>query len=146
MINTLIVDDSKETLEVLSLNLRLHPYIETIWTAQTAKEAMQICRTANIDLVSLDIHLGNESGFELCKKIRRDHPQIFITMCSMECDPEFMHYATQCGSHYFLAKPVSLNELNLLVNKYTAFRKTNKKASPNGSTDLLQILNMAKAP
>ena len=133
-VKTLLVDDSIDTLEVLSLYFGGYPDIEIVATARNMQETLDICNTQPVELISIDIQLGTENGFDLCKKIREKLPHIFITMCSMEFDSEYQRRATDAGAHYFLPKPVSFTDISHLMLAYREFHSRPKLAGQDSSS------------
>ena len=137
-VKTLLVDDSIDTLEVLSLHFGGYTDIEIVATARNMQETLDICSSQPVELISIDIQLGTENGFDLCKKIREKLPHIFITMCSMEFDSEYQRRATDAGAHYFLAKPVSFTDISHLMLSYIQFHSKLKLGNQDsGSLDAL---------
>jgi len=121
-IRVLIVDDSPETLQVLALQYRLHPDITVLRTAQCISEALKVCDTTTIDIVSIDVQLHHESGFELCKKVLERYPGVFVTMCSVEAYAKQRSAVQHAGAHYFLEKPIRLEDIHKLFDAYQDFR------------------------
>lgn len=76
----------------------------------TAQAALDFFRTNTTRLILLDINLGNSSGFELCKRLRKDFdiPILFISARSSDDD---MVIALNIGGDDYITKPYSLNVL-----------------------------------
>ncbi|MCR5149458.1 MAG: response regulator transcription factor [Eubacterium sp.] len=76
----------------------------------TAEEALAFFEKNTTKLILLDINLKDGSGFELCKKIRKDYdiPILFISARSSEDD---MVIALNIGGDDYITKPYSLNVL-----------------------------------
>lgn len=121
-IRTLLVDDSPETLDTLVLVFSLHPDVEVVGAVHTMAEAVEFLRTTTVDLVSIDIQLGSGSGFDLCEYVDERYPDIFVTMCSLEAHDRNQSLASKVGAEHFLAKPLSLEDMNDLAQKYKEFR------------------------
>jgi two-component system response regulator RegX3 len=68
-----------------------------------------------IDLILLDINLGNSSGFEICKKLRNtiDTPILFISARTSDDD---VLLALNIGGDDYIQKPYSLSVLMAKVN------------------------------
>ena len=64
----LIIDDELSTCELLSLALR-HNY--DIRYATTASEGLSIIERESIDLVLLDLVIGDDDGIKVLKKIKK---------------------------------------------------------------------------
>ena len=72
MIRTVIVDDEKLSLEVLCNYLRDYcTDVEVVATAGSLKEAEKVIKKHDLDLVFLDIELGDGKGFDLLEMIEK---------------------------------------------------------------------------
>ncbi|QSO55496.1 response regulator (plasmid) [Alicyclobacillus curvatus] len=127
-VKTLLVDDSMDTLEVLRLHFGFYADIEIVSTARDIQETLEVCSAQPVDLISIDIQLGVQSGFDLCKEIREKLPHTFITMCSLESDSEYQLCAARAGANYFLSKPVSFADISNLMLAYREFHARSKLA------------------
>jgi len=116
----LIVDDNSQNVELLQAYLEELP-VETL-IAQDGLEAMEKVRQTQPDLILLDIMMPKMSGFEVCKKLKkdpatRDIPIIMITALNEISDIE---RSVECGTDDFLTKPV--NKLELLTRVKSLLR------------------------
>jgi DNA-binding NtrC family response regulator len=69
-----------------------------------------------IDLVLSEVQLPGESGLDLLKFIKEEHPQIkFITMSAAPADES---PASEFGADAFLAKPIVLQDLFDIVKQF----------------------------
>lgn len=102
----LVVEDDPGIADVLVYALRAEGY-ETTWV-QNAAQAWQQIPAA--DFILLDVGLPDESGFELCKKIRRSSniPVIFLTARSDEIDRVV---GLEIGADDYILKPFSPREV-----------------------------------
>ena len=80
----------------------------------TAEDALDFLENNTTKLILLDINLGNTSGFELCKRLRKDYdiPILFISARSSDDD---MVIALNIGGDDYITKPYSLNVLHAKV-------------------------------
>lgn len=104
----LIIDDEKSLLDATSEYLNLFG-ISTV-TAESQEQCFEVLSKDRVKLILLDINLGDESGFELCKKIRQmtDVPIIFISARSSTDD---MILALHIGGDDYIQKPYALSYL-----------------------------------
>ena len=104
----LIIDDEKSLLDATSEYLNLFG-ISTV-TAESREQCFEVLSKDRVKLILLDINLGDESGFELCKKIRQmtDVPIIFISARSSTDD---MILALHIGGDDYIQKPYALSYL-----------------------------------
>lgn len=64
----LLVDDEEDILEFLSYNLKKDGY--DVYTALNGKEAIEIAKKVNPNLIILDVMMPGMDGIETCKEIR----------------------------------------------------------------------------
>ena len=76
--NILIIEDDENLAEALS-DFLLGSGYETSH-ASTLSQTMNVLRTSDISLIILDVHLGSEDGYTLCREIRAtyDTPLFFL--------------------------------------------------------------------
>jgi len=74
MYRILIVDDHPLLAEGLKALLVEYRLSEAPVTAQTGAECRKAMRTAQFDLVLLDINLPDSSGIDLCEEIHKNYP------------------------------------------------------------------------
>ncbi len=104
----LIVDDE----ELLSENTRdyFNTFgVKTAWVADAAS-CMDFLRDNAVDLILLDINLGDASGFDLCKRLREttNIPILFISARTSDSD---LLLALAIGGDDYVQKPYSLSIL-----------------------------------
>jgi len=104
----LIVDDevmlSKNTCEYFEMF-----GVKTAWVADE-ESCLEFFRDNDTDLILLDINLGDSSGFDLCKHMRKTTsvPILFISARSSDDD---MVLALNIGGDDYIKKPYSLTVL-----------------------------------
>ncbi len=128
-----LVDDAHETLEALRLQYEIHPEIDVYGMADdsdTAWEAMSVRRP---DIVSIDIEMGSASGFDLCARVVREMPGVFVVMCSVDADDERRRQAMRAGAHWFLAKPVGYGDIRQLLEAVRKSRSSGDGHAVDGT-------------
>lgn len=118
-----IVEDDENVAESLQ-ELLYKNYYHVILT-QNISETLIALRNHSIDLLLLDVHLKEESGYELCKKIRKlsDIPILFLTGCNTESE---LLEGFQSGGDDYLTKPFRMREL--LARIEALLRRTTSKS------------------
>ena len=71
----LIVDDNEPFLEIAAASLAGES-LDVVGTATTSAEALRHVAEHQPDVVLVDINLGDESGFELARKLVERFPQL----------------------------------------------------------------------
>lgn len=153
--HVLVVDDDLKHNEMLAWRLRLDGLIVT--TAQNGDECLNCVSQQNIDLVLLDLHLGNQSGLALLSAIRDIKPAsaLPVILVTGECASETMIVALQDGANDYVTKPIDLNVVLARVRALLALKTENEQLRwralydsltglPNRAT-LIDRLNLAFA-
>lgn len=107
----LIVDDSTDILDVLSLSLQVRGIKHEI--CSTGKEAIKRVTANKYKLIILDIHLVNENGCDICTKIRKIRPKQKIIACSGLINEKLL----KCFDDW-IEKPFTINEFIQKVKNY----------------------------
>ncbi|SEV89455.1 two-component system, OmpR family, response regulator RegX3 [Ruminococcaceae bacterium KH2T8] len=106
--NCLIIDDEQD------LSRMTQEYFElfgvTCAIAATSEECLSFLEENSADIFLLDINLGNESGFALCKTLREryDTPILFIS--ARQSDDDVL-VALNIGGDDYIKKPYTLSVL-----------------------------------
>lgn len=119
MANILVVDDNPVIQLMLSLMLKRND--QSVVTAASGQEALELLERTGIDLVILDVNMPDMDGLTLLKQLRdddryRDLPIIMLTASGRE---QVRLVATQKGANGFLTKPTSSRELLDMVARFT---------------------------
>ena len=132
--NILIIEDDDSVAEGLADILAGYGYNEL--KSSNASDSIQKLSDNRIDLIVLDVHLGDENGYELCKKIRMDSdiPVIFLTACNSEME---LIRGFQSGGDDYVTKPFRMQEL--LVRIQALLRRTAKSGHEKKITGELEF-------
>jgi DNA-binding NarL/FixJ family response regulator len=107
----LVVDDTPETLSVLTDMLDHAGF--TVLIATDGESALELLEQVTPDLVLMDALMPGISGFETCKRLKRDKmlahlPVIFMTGLS---EAEHVVEGLACGGVDYVTKPIVLEVL-----------------------------------
>ena len=116
----LIVEDERDTVEMITTLLELEGY--QVFSASSGAEAMKFLETKRqmtpesempVDLILLDIMLGNEDGRDICKKIKGDEEMRFIPviMLTVRSSLQDKINSLNLGADDYLTKPFINEEL-----------------------------------
>lgn len=105
MLRCLLVDDSTGFLEAARTLLEREG-IAVVGMASTGAEALQGARQLDPDLVLLDISLGNESGFDVARHLKRDgrSERPSVILISTHPEDEFADLVEESPAVGFLSK------------------------------------------
>ena len=109
MSRVLVVEDDAAILRVLVDNLGGESY--EVRTARSGEEGLRIIRDEHPDLVVLDLMLPGVSGFEVCRRVRREgiHTPILVLTARGEEVDQVM--GLDLGADDYVTKPFSVAEL-----------------------------------
>ncbi|NVL90470.1 MAG: sigma-54-dependent Fis family transcriptional regulator, partial [Desulfobacterales bacterium] len=110
----LIVDDEKNYLVVLSAFLSGEGY--EILTAETARQALEVMQTTDLDLVLTDMKMPAMGGIELLKRIKERAPDLPVIMMTAYGTVEKAVEAMQLGAFNFILKPFQNETLKHIVD------------------------------
>jgi two-component system, NtrC family, response regulator AtoC len=124
MPNLLIVDDEPSICVSLSFALE-DEY--TVWTATEGNEALELVKTEPIDCVLLDLSLGHTSGIELLSQFKQVKPDLPVIMMTAYGTIESSVQAIKAGAYHYLAKPLHMDEVKLLLNKALEYQNLHRR-------------------
>ena len=73
-----VVDDEKNILKLYKAELEDEGY--NVVTANSGKEALEVFRQENPDLVTLDIMMPDIDGIQVLRQLKQENPQIPVIM------------------------------------------------------------------
>ena len=137
----LIVDDEEDICMILSYSLQKAGY--EVLVAHSAEEALELLQSPNsliasspIDLILLDIMMGEMSGLEMAEKLRSDignresgigiPPIIFLTALS---DEDTVLQGFKLGADDYISKPFRIAEV--LARVAAVLRRTAEQGTRN---------------
>ncbi len=99
--------------------------------ARSVKEAFQTAQNRDFDLYLLDCIYPDGSGFELCKKLRKFHPQtpiVFYSAAAYETDRE---KGLNAGANAYLFKPEVTTVASTIFNLLGQIPKKDSSKIPS---------------
>jgi DNA-binding NarL/FixJ family response regulator len=110
-VRLLIADDHALVRSGLRLMLKREPGFEIIGEAGNGREAVELCRSLEPNLVLMDMRMPEMDGLEATRAIKREHPEISILMVTMHDNNDYMLEAAKAGAAGYVLKDASRNEL-----------------------------------
>ena len=111
----LIVDD--EALILYCLSMMLEKNDREVTTVASGRAAIEEFEHNHYDLCLLDVHLGDMSGLEIMKIIKKVSPDTkVVIMTASEIDHEEMQSIRE-HAHGFMTKPFNLFQVTTTVDK-----------------------------
>jgi two-component system nitrate/nitrite response regulator NarL len=99
----LIVDDNAAFCRFATLLLQDDGY-EVVGTARDTSEALAAVRQLAPEVVLLDVHLPDESGFDVAARLAAEQPALAVLLTSTYDGEDFAQLARQSGARGFVAK------------------------------------------
>lgn len=117
----LMVEDSPVDAAIISDIIGKNGF--EIQVAKNAKEGFEKAVTMKPDLILLDLILPDESGFELCKRLRATiGKSVLIVVVSIRNELSDINKAFDCGADDYVIKPPSPELLLRKVRLYLQVR------------------------
>ena len=106
--NCLIIDDEEELAKMTAEYFRMFD-VSTEYVCSAA-DCYSFFEDNSADLILLDINLGDGSGFDVCKKIRKDLQLPILFISARQSDDDVL-VALSIGGDDYVKKPYSLSVL-----------------------------------
>lgn len=119
----LIVEDEDSIRKFVKINLERSDF--QVMEADTGEKGIEIARTEEIDIVVLDVMLPGMDGFEVCKTLREEFPDLGIIMLTAKSQDMDKIMGLEYGCDDYMTKPFNPTELVLRV-KSLARRMENR--------------------
>jgi len=126
MAKILIVEDDRAIILGLRENLAFEGH--TVTEATRGDEALARLAAAKPDMLILDIMLPGISGFEVCRRVRKEDRRLPILMLTARSDEVDKVMGLDLGADDYLTKPFSLSEL--LARVRALLRRTQSSEEP----------------
>jgi DNA-binding NtrC family response regulator len=117
----LLVGDEESDRTELSRNLTSRGY--HVMTAGSGEEALMFLRNISFDIVLTDLKLSGISGLELLKEIKEFTPNTGTLILTAYGDVNSYLEAMNLGAFDFLNKPVRLQKLEKVINRFLEERE-----------------------
>lgn len=144
----LLVEDDSSLRRAVSLKLTREGY--EVHTAETLKEAWEICRTRSLALIICDIGLPDGSGLDFCEKVRASgkmqeegSPQngnadcVFLFLTAMDTETDIIN-GYEAGGDDYITKPFSLavliSKVNAIMERYGSRAETDSVCAEAGGS------------
>ena len=136
----LIVEDEEIIRLGLQDNFELENYI--VETAADGEEAIAKADSFLPHLVILDLMIPKKSGFEVCRIIRKKHPECFIIMLTAKTEETSKVAGLEMGADDYVTKPFSILELLARVKAFLRRTETVVPAEPVQSQDSIDFADI----
>lgn len=117
----LYVEDNRISAILFEEMLRTHNCDVQLRVAEDAAEAMSLARGWSPDVLVLDAHLPDATGFELLPMLRTlpGMARVPAYMCSADAQPEDVQHAYAVGFIGYWTKPINIATVLMDIRQYT---------------------------
>jgi len=115
-IRVLLADDHDILRQGLKLLLSLQPEIQTVGEARTGREAVDMVRDLQPDVVVMDITMPDMDGLEACRLIRSLYPLTQVLILTMHESEEYFLQALRVGAAGYLVKKAAPSDLHMAIH------------------------------
>ncbi len=116
----LVVDDGKNTADILALFFRLEGM--EVEVAYDGQEALDLAEDFLPDLVFMDLGMPRVDGFEAARRMRNDRPSVILIALSGWGRDEDKERSAEAGFDDHLIKPVSPEDLRKVLRTFGVTR------------------------
>jgi DNA-binding response OmpR family regulator len=109
MARILIADDEPAIVMAVRDELEFEGF--DVSAAATGPEAIEAVRTVRPDLLLLDLMLPGRNGFDVCRAVRPERPDLWIIMLTVRSHESDRVTGFEAGADDYVTKPFSLREL-----------------------------------
>lgn len=138
VIRLLLVDDHPVVRDGLRSLEDLDARVKIVGTAGTCAEALESMHDFLPDVVLLDVMLPDSSGLEVCRQIRKEHPQTRILFLSFFNENHLVLNAMKAGADGYLLKSLDTKEILKAIHKVmeggSVFHPLIAEPSKNGAS------------
>lgn len=99
-----VVDDHGIVREGVRATVEREPDLEFAGEASTSQEALDLLARERADIVLLDYRLGHDSGFQICSRIKAEHPSVRVLIFTAFGNPELLTQAIRAGASGYILK------------------------------------------
>jgi DNA-binding NarL/FixJ family response regulator len=85
--------------------------IELLAEAKNGREALELCRRLQPDLVLIDVRMPDMDGLATCRRIKQEVPATLVILITMHENPQYLLEALRSGASAYVLKDVTQHEL-----------------------------------
>lgn len=135
----LIVDDESDIVEIISYNLTKEGY--QVATATNGREAIEVAKEINPDLIILDVMMPIMDGIEACRVMRTmpEFKHTFIVFLTARSEEYSEIAGFHVGADDYIAKPI---KPRALMSRINAILRRNMQESEESKEEKIQVLDL----
>ncbi len=137
-INILVVDDHKVFRDGINALLEKVEGVEVVAEASNGKEALDQLKKCRVDVVLMDIDMGEMNGIDTTQIVKQLYPDVNILVLSMHGEHNYIIKMLDAGASGYILKNAGMDEM---VSAIKCVSKGDSYFSREVSTVLLQQLH-----
>ncbi|MGK7391100.1 MAG: response regulator [Candidatus Cyclobacteriaceae bacterium M2_1C_046] len=110
-INIIIADDHQIVRDGIITMLEEYDEIKVKGEAASGEEVLELCEKDGIDLVIMDLNMGEMGGIEATKRVKEKYPGIKILALTMMKDEQQIRDMVQAGASGYIFKNSGIEDL-----------------------------------
>jgi pilus assembly protein CpaE len=130
-ISLIIVDDIPETRDNLRKLLYFESDIEIAGVAANGREAIQVAKTLQPNIVLMDINMPDMDGISASEQISRVAPGSQVIMMSVQSEADYLRRSMLAGAMDFLTKPFTSEELVSSIRRVYEMGASRRAIAPS---------------
>lgn len=100
----LIADDHELVRDGYQRMLSREPDLEVVGEAENGREAVELCRELEPDLVLMDVRMPQMDGLEATRKIKDELPSVSVLVVTTYENPDYLFEAIEAGAAGYILK------------------------------------------
>lgn len=116
-LRVVLADDHPIVRAGIRAELEKVPGTEVVGEAVDGREAVELVRTLEPDLVFMDISMRSLNGLEATARIAREFPKARVIILSMHQNEEYFWQALKAGASGYLLKKAATTELGAAISR-----------------------------
>ncbi len=110
-IRILVVDDHTLVREGFARMLELSPELQVLGQAASAKDALEMVKTLQPDIVLMDINMPGMNGIEATRILKNEYPDVEVIILSMYDEEQYVLESVKAGATGYVLKEISPEDL-----------------------------------
>lgn len=115
MVTVALVDDHQLFRKSLCLLLNSFEGISTVFDTDNGKNLLDFLEVSSLDVALLDLQMPLMDGYELCRQLRSNYPQVKIIIVSQLTTKEAVHKVMELGANGFFTKNSMPEQLEVAI-------------------------------
>jgi len=124
MENILVLDDSKNLLQMIKTIFQLHNY--EVRTAATRSSLMAHIDIFKPDIILMDVLLDKSNGREICKELKADNETKNIPVILLSGNHELLRDYKECNADDIIEKPFEFEDVERKIKSLLEKKNTHK--------------------